>query len=134
MLEACKHIDYLLFDLKHPDPDIHEKVTGVSNRPILENLEAIRRACPSLPIHVRTPVIPGVNDTPETIEAIARLAREAGAVRYELLPFHRMGEQKYCFLGREYAFQGHPQFDAVTLEPLVATANRHCQSASHEAE
>ncbi len=71
MLEACKRIDYLLFDLKHPDPIIHEMATRVSNETILRNLASIRKTYPSLPVHVRTPVIPGVNDTPDIIASLA---------------------------------------------------------------
>ena len=54
-------------------------------------------AYPHLPIHLRTPLIPGINDDEELIRRIVELARSMDAVHYELLPYHRMGEQKYRF-------------------------------------
>ncbi|MDL2271839.1 glycyl-radical enzyme activating protein [Desulfovibrio sp. OttesenSCG-928-I05] len=134
MLEMCKRIDYLLFDLKHPDPAVHERVTGVSNEPILRNLASIRKTYPSLPVHVRTPVVPGVNDTPDVIASMARLACDLGATQYELLPFHRMGEQKYRFLDREYQFQGRAQLTAEDLQPLLEAANRYFPTKAREEE
>lgn len=124
MLEACKRIDYLLFDIKHMDPETHKRVTGVSNEVILRNLRRIREEFPSLPIHVRTPVIPGVNDTPAAIEEIAAFAASAGANCYELLAFHRMGEQKYAYLDRHYDFLGQSP-DPDRIEALNAIAARY---------
>lgn len=60
-LTACSLLDYLLFDLKLADEELHERATGVGNARILENLRLARAAFPHLPIRVRTPVIPGVN-------------------------------------------------------------------------
>ena len=40
------------------------------------------------------------------------------AVHYELLPYHRMDEQKYRFGGREYPYGGPAQVDAGILVRL----------------
>ena len=78
----------------------------------------MRSAYPHLPIHLRTPLIPGINDDEELIRRIVELARSMDAVHYELLPYHRMGEQKYRFLGREYPYGGPAQVDAGILARL----------------
>ena len=118
ILAACGKLDYLLFDIKHLDSEAHKKATGMGNERILRNLAAVRSAYPHLPIHLRTPLIPGINDDEELIRRIVELARSIDAVHYELLPYHRMGEQKYRFLGREYPYGGPAQVDAGILARL----------------
>ena len=100
ILAACGKLDYLLFDIKHLDSEAHKKATGMGNERILRNLAAVRSAYPHLPIHLRTPLVPGINDDEELIRRIVELARSMDAVHYELLPYHRMGEQKYRFFGQ----------------------------------
>lgn len=54
-------------------------------------------------LSIRVPVIPGFNDTPEEIRDIAAYTRHLGNVkRLHLLPYHRLGQDKYAGLGREY--------------------------------
>ncbi len=104
-LEAAELLDYILFDIKHLDDIKLKEATGQDGVLIRKNLENVRKKYPTLPVHIRTPVIPGFNDTPESIECIARYAKELGAVRYELLAYHKMGAQKYAYLGREFSMQ-----------------------------
>lgn len=120
ILAACDKLDYLLFDIKHLDTEAHRKATGMGNETILRNLAAIRNAYPRLPIHLRTPLIPGINDDDTLIRRILDLAQSIHAVRYELLPYHRMGEQKYRYLDREYPYTGPAQLDAAVLARLRA--------------
>lgn len=101
-LAAAEQLNYLLVDVKCLDEEKHRHFTGQSNERILSNIRAVRQAFPSLKLHLRTPVIPGVNDTENDIAAIAAFARNIGAYAYELLPYHKMGESKYRFLGRAY--------------------------------
>jgi pyruvate formate lyase activating enzyme len=100
--------DLFMVDLKHLDPAKHRAATGVSNARILANTR--RLAQTGKPVIFRTPVVPGVNDTPEEIREIAAYVRELGSTRMdagaglslELLPFHRLAEDKYTSLGLEY--------------------------------
>lgn len=95
--------DRIFFDLKCIDPQKHERLTGVSNRKILENFRRLRTEFPENDVVVRTPVIPGVNDSEAEIVAIAEFVEEAGgAAAYELLPYHGFGEPKYAKLGKRY--------------------------------
>jgi pyruvate formate lyase activating enzyme len=94
--QILRHVDLVLYDLKHMDPVAHQLYTGVSNDVILENA---RRICQELhiPVLVRVPVIPGFNDFMENIEATGRfIAAELGtSTEVHLLPYHRLGEMKY---------------------------------------
>lgn len=106
-LRVAGELDYLLMDVKTWSPDLHEQWTGVTNEVILQNLVDVRRNYPALPILVRTPVVPGVNDSEGEIGEIARFVRMLGAnTGYELLQYHKLGEPKYTSLGRNYELSG----------------------------
>jgi len=93
--------DLVMMDIKHMDPEVHRRVTGVTNRLILNNAE--RLAETGKPLIIRVPIVPTVNDAPEQIEAIAKFVHSFKNLEYlELLPFHRLGEGKYKALGLEY--------------------------------
>lgn len=114
-------LDYVLMDIKHMDADKHKTFTGRSNELILEN--ARRIAAQHEHLTIRTPVVPGFNDTPQEIAAIAQFAASLPGVRgLHLLPYHRLGEGKYAGLGRDYALEGVAPPDDAGLHPLLEAA------------
>jgi pyruvate formate lyase activating enzyme len=93
--------DLVMMDIKLMDSARHQECTGVPNERILAN--ARRLGEQSIPLIVRTPVVPGVNDAPEDVSAIARFVAELpNLLYYELLPFHPMGTSKYASLDMDY--------------------------------
>ncbi len=99
------YIDTFLMDIKHVDGEKHKRFTGVDNALILENARKIAESGTHLII--RTPVIPGFNDTPEEIRAISKFAATLPGVKeHHLLPYHRLGQDKYAGLGRNYELDG----------------------------
>lgn len=120
-LEIAGLLDVMIMDVKSLDSDRHRANTGVGNEQILQNLRKIRDAYPDLPIKVRTPVIPGFNDTAEAIEPIAETARELGC-EYELLKYHKLGEPKYRSLHRTYPM-GDAELPQETFDRLVELAD-----------
>ena len=107
--EALAYIDYAFLDIKHIDTKMHKILTGMGNERILDN---IKRICESnIPVTIRTPVIPGCNDSMENIIGIAKfVAGLPGVKEYELLPYHNLGASKYKSLGKTYELEG-------TMEP-----------------
>ena len=98
-LRVARSTDLLLWDVKHLDPDRHRELTGAPLEPILTNLAAV--AAVGVPIWLRMPVIPGLNDDDDGITALARLAAGTPHVeRVSLLPYHRTGSSKRGRLGR----------------------------------
>lgn len=95
-------LDSILFDIKSMNDIKHQKFTGVSNQKILTNFKKMCEKFPSLPKLVRTPVVPGFNDTKEDVLAIANFIKGLPNVRYELLAYHRLGQPKYEYLSRDY--------------------------------
>ena len=109
--------DYLLFDIKTLSDDIHRRVTGVSNRLILENLRRLRER--DVRLIIRIPVIPGINDNLSEMERIGEELRGFDNIsKTELLPFHAIGKTKYRALGRDYQAEAIPLPDPDLLEKL----------------
>ncbi|HWR06480.1 (2S)-3-sulfopropanediol dehydratase activating enzyme [Sporomusa sp.] len=100
--QASKYLNTLIYDIKCLGSDRHREQTQLANDIILENFVKVTEAFPSLSILVRTPVIPGFNDSEEDIAAITNFIKQRPNISYELLPYHRLGQQKYEYLGRNY--------------------------------
>ena len=100
--EILPYLDQYLLDIKHMNPQKHKEFTGRSNELMLENARKIAESGMT-ELSVRVPVIPGFNDTEEEIRDIAAYTKKLGNVkRMHLLPYHRLGQDKYTGLGREY--------------------------------
>jgi len=101
--ELAFMFDLLLFDVKHYDPKKHQMKTGVSNELIIRNLTwAITQGIEVLP---RIPVIPDFNSSLEDAHGFAKLLKQVGASKVQLLPFHQFGEKKYDLLNKDYAYK-----------------------------
>lgn len=98
--QAAASLNNVLFDIKHMDSDVHREHTGQSNERILDNFQRLATQFPSLSILARTPIIPGFNDNEDAVRSIANFIRPFPNVQYEMLPYHRLGTQKYIFLDR----------------------------------
>jgi pyruvate formate lyase activating enzyme len=97
-VDVCSMIDLVLFDLKLMDDEMHRRYTGVSNRRILNNLEALSAS--GTPHRIRFPLIPGVTDTDENIGSMAEFVLAMGSLnRIDILPMHRIADEKYRRLG-----------------------------------
>jgi pyruvate formate lyase activating enzyme len=97
---ALCECEYVLYDLKHMDGEIHRRYTGVDNGRILENYGILAKS--GVKFVTRIPLIPTVNDTVENIRATAEFMSGLGVRYIELLPYNKMAGGKYLMLGREY--------------------------------
>lgn len=125
------YLDQYLLDIKHCNPDKHREFTGRSNELMLENAKKIA-ASHMTELSIRVPVIPGFNDTLEEIRDIAAYTRALGNVkRLHLLPYHRLGQDKYAGLGREYLMGDVKPPSNEKMQELLAiaeqTAGIECQ-------
>jgi pyruvate formate lyase activating enzyme len=104
--QISEYLDLMYYDIKHMDPERHKEYTGVSNELILSNAEKVLSGEVNCDVIVRTPVVPGYNDTEDSIGAIAKFVAESGGSMIELLPYHALGSSKYRELGVEYELKG----------------------------
>jgi pyruvate formate lyase activating enzyme len=91
-----------------------ERWIGGSNRAIVSNFTALCKS--NVPFCVRVPMVPGVTDTEENIQAIAQIMRSHHADMVELMPYNRMAGGKYKMTGRVYnpAFNEHAELEYHT--------------------
>jgi pyruvate formate lyase activating enzyme len=105
--EVLPLVDLFLCDLKHMDADAHRRYTGVSNDAILANLRRI--VASGAEVVIRIPVVPEHNGTEQNLRATARFIADdlGGRVRQvQLLPFRKLGEEKYASLDLPYPMKG----------------------------
>ena len=100
LMEVARKTDLFLYDLKLIDDAKHRAFTGVSNQRILNNLKLLARN--HARIHVRVPIIPGINSDAENIDRTAEFVSGLPGVEHiALLPFHNSARGKYSRLGME---------------------------------
>ena len=97
-------VDLVMMDIKIMDSAKHQEYTGVPNERILANAQRLSEQ--PQPLIIRTPIIPGVNDSPAEVKAIAHfISSFPNLLYYELLPFHPMAKSKYQSLDLNYKAQ-----------------------------
>ncbi len=92
------HLDRILFDVKHTDGRALKETVGADADILSENLRLAAQT--GIPVVLRSPLIAGFNLTERHFKELGALARQCPAVeRVELLPYHRLGEDKRRRLG-----------------------------------
>lgn len=112
-LKIAEFVDLFLFDIKHFDSDRHSELTGVRNEIILDNLETILKK--RYNVRIRMPMLKGINDSKEEIDNTMQFLLQFKDMKnfkgVDLLPYHKMGVNKYGQLDMDY-----PITDEVKLE------------------
>jgi pyruvate formate lyase activating enzyme len=109
-----------LYDIKVLDPEIHLRKVGLPNEDVLGNLRALTAKGAS--VILRVPVIPGVNDDQESLRRFAELISSLEGRRPErldLLPYHKIGVDKYKRLGRAYSLEALEGPDAGRMDRIA---------------
>lgn len=97
------YVDTFYVDLKAVTPSLHKKYCGVDNRIILHNIKFLDRQKGGFQMILRTPLIPGVNDSEEELHKIGTFCQNLDRLVYlQLLPYHALGSVTYKKLGRDY--------------------------------
>lgn len=93
--------DLVLFDLKLMNSRQHRRFTKRNNGVILRNARLV--VAKGVPVIIRIPLIPGINDSEEKLVEIARFVSKLdNKLHVDLLLYHRFGEGKYKMLDRDY--------------------------------
>ena len=114
-------VDLVLFDMKIMDKELAKEFEGVDNTLILDNLEILKAS--STPFIARVPLIPGVIDTEENIEAIINKLKDAkNMLLVEELPYNKYAGSKYAMANMVYK----PKFDeSVPSNPRLEIYEKH---------
>jgi pyruvate formate lyase activating enzyme len=117
--KVLPYTDTFLFDIKNLNAEEHSRQTGQPNELIIANLRRLA-ALRSDTIILRTPIIPGENDNSENLLSIAKLANQLNLKRWDILPYHRFGEEKYKELGRTYLLSGLQEPTRAMLDQITS--------------
>ncbi len=115
---ALPYTDLVLYDLKHLDPEQHRQYTGASNARLLENLRRLDQR--RIPLEIRIPLIPTLNDGDNLAAAGAFLQSFTQPVTVRLLPYHRLAGSKYQRLGRANHMPQVPSPSETQLQAAAA--------------
>lgn len=121
------YLDQYLMDIKHTNGEKHRIFTGKSNESMMENARKIAESGLT-ELTIRVPVIPTFNATREEIASIARFADGLPGVKaLHLLPYHRLGQDKYAGLGREYTMKEIVPPTNEEMQTLLRAAQDNCR-------
>lgn len=120
LLMIGQFTDLFLYDIKQIDSDRHHELTGVRNERILENLsELLHRG---FNVRVRMPLCKGLNDSKDTLSGAMKFLQPFQSYRnfhgIDLLPYHKLGINKYKQLDMRYAITADLSFQAEELDAL----------------
>jgi pyruvate formate lyase activating enzyme len=118
LLRAAGYTDLFLYDLKIMNDQKHFEYTGVSNNIILDNLKKLSQIHHN--IIIRFPVIPGINNDENEIKSIADFLNYTGIKQINILPYHRIGIDKYKRIDKSYKL---PHIETPSGDELEKIAN-----------
>jgi len=95
MADIMPFTDLFLYDYK-AEGQLHKKLTGGENVLIMQNLKFLCEHGAN--VTLRCPIIPGVNENPEALNALVKTLPQIKSV--DLLPYHSLGVKKARNIGR----------------------------------
>ena len=99
--ECLDEADLIILDIKTPLPDFHRELTGVpADQPLatLAYLKEIKK-----PLWIRHVIVPGLTDSEKSLRALKKLLKDIPSLeKFEFLPFHKMGEEKWTEVDTDY--------------------------------
>lgn len=136
LMTAIPEIDLVLLDIKTADEEQFEAVVGGDLSHVEANLAVLAehiRQTDAPELWIRTPVIPGFNDSVEPMVAIAQLiSRVAHDVitRWELCAFNPLGAEKYQRLGVPWTYASSDVLPAEQMHTLHRAAMKEMAGSS----
>ncbi len=116
--------DLVLLDIKSANPGGYRQLTGAALEPTLRFARRLARL--GRPTWVRFVLVPGLTDDAEDVDRLARFIATLDNVEHvDVLPYHRMAEEKYRRLGLSYPLPGVPPPSRELLERVHAQFRAH---------
>lgn len=113
------HTDRVLLDIKYPTDALYREYVGCSIETPLRFLQYLNQK--EIPTTLRQVIIPGLNDTEESVDFLSLLAEERRCIdSIELLPFHKICVSKYEHMEIPFRFAGIPEPTAERMKELQA--------------
>jgi len=114
-------VDLFLFDIKHVDPELHKRFTGVSTDVIKTNFREILRRAGRDAIVPRIPLIPGFNADGDSIGRIIDFLQSEGySGDVELMPYNPLAKTKWGKIGRADSYSDMGELGDGALAEIVS--------------
>ena len=103
--ELLKYTDLVMLDIKHIDDEEHKKLTGHTNKNILDCARYLSEQ--GIPMWIRHVLVPGITDNDEYLKKTREFIDTLDTVmKVEVLPYHTLGAYKWKELGIPYKLEG----------------------------
>lgn len=117
--ELLKYTSLVLLDIKHIDNDEHKKITGHSNKNILEFAKYLSKK--EIPVWIRHVVVPNLTYNEYYLTKLGEFLAELTNIKaLDVLPYHDMAISKYKELNIKYPLEGIPN---LTKEEAINARN-----------
>ncbi len=120
ILKIAEFTDLFLYDIKQMNSEKHFELTGVRNELILSNLKELLHR--RYNVQVRMPMLKGINDSEDEIKQVIEFLMPFRDYKnfkgIDLLPYHKLGVNKYNQLGKEYPIKGDPSLSEEDLDRI----------------
>ena len=128
--ELLRYTDLVMLDIKHIDDEEHKKLTGCSNKNILDFAKYLSER--NLPMWVRHVVLPTITYNEKYLTQLGEfLATLKNIKALDVLPYHDMAIPKYENLGMDYPLKELPQLTkAEALKARDIIFKEHKQNKS----
>ena len=127
LMKVAKYTDLFLWDMKHMDSDRHFELTGVRNESILSNLTRLLQE--RYNVKIRMPLLKQANDSEEEIQALIEFLAPFKDYKnfkgIDLLPYHKLGVNKYNQLGWNYPIEGDPSLSDADLDRIENSIKKY---------
>ncbi len=127
ILQIAEFTDLFLFDIKHMDPERHYQLTGVHNERILGNLKELLRR--RYNVKVRMPLLKEINDSQNEIDQVIQFLMPFKDYKnfkgIDLLPYHKLGVNKYTQLDKIYPIEGDPSLSSDELNIIESWIKKY---------
>lgn len=124
--------DLVMLDIKHIDPQEHQKLTANPNAGILAFARHMDEK--QVPVWIRHVVVPGITDNPEYLYQLGRFIGTLSNVKaLDVLPYHDMGKSKYKELGIPYPLEDVkplPKEKALEAKQVILSGVRDERAAA----
>lgn len=99
--ELLKYTDLVLLDIKHINDDEHKKLTGHSNKSILEFAKYLSER--NIPVWIRHVVVPNITFNEKYLFELGQFLKSLKNIKaLDVLPYHNMAIRKYKSLNIDY--------------------------------
>lgn len=125
--KVAQFTDLFLFDVKHMHSERHFELTGVRNEMILSNLQWLLEN--RYNVKIRMPLLKGCNDGEQDVIQLMEFLLPYQDLKnfkgVDLLPYHKMGVNKYNQLDWKYPIEGDPKLSDADLERIESCIRRY---------